>query len=252
MGFVLTTLRLGIAFLTRLPVGKLDDVGREHWRWYTASFPVCGWILGLLCLGLPAVLLQQPDAGPLHALLLAALCVSLLAYMTRGLHLDGFADVCDAFGGGYTAERRLEILKDSNVGSFAAIGLALLLLVKVAALAVALAASRIGPCVGVIVLSRLSMGVVSALSTYPRSTGTAANTVGNVAPQAVVWALLLSAPGLLWTEIFVAALVIAAVATVIKWQADRALGGVTGDVLGACCEISETAGWVAVAFQAGP
>jgi len=252
MEFALTTLRLGIAFLTRLPVGELDDVSQENWRWYTAAFPVCGWILGVLCLALPTALLRHSNATPLHALLIATLCVSLIAYMTRGLHLDGFADLCDALGGGYTAERRLEILKDSTVGSFAAVGLSLLLITKVAALAVALDASRIGPCIGVVVLSRLSMGIVSALSRYPRSTGTAAKTVGNVAPRAVAWSLFLSAPVLLWPEMLGVALVVTAAAALIKWQADRALGGVTGDVLGACCEICETAGFMTVAFMACP
>ena len=64
----------------------------------------------------------------------AALLVAVLAVATRGLHLDGLMDVCDGLFGGYTPERRLEIMRDSHVGAFAVLGAVSLLLLKYGAL----------------------------------------------------------------------------------------------------------------------
>jgi hypothetical protein len=65
----------------------------------------------------------------------ALLSTALGILLTGAFHEDGFADVCDGMGGGYTAERTLEIMKDSRVGAFGAIGIMLMLALKVAALA---------------------------------------------------------------------------------------------------------------------
>ena len=66
--------------------------------------------------------------------LTAALLLIVLAAVTRGLHLDGFMDVCDGLFGGYTPERRLEIMRDSHVGAFAVVGAVSLLILKYGAL----------------------------------------------------------------------------------------------------------------------
>jgi cobalamin synthase len=65
---------------------------------------------------------------------MAALVTGLLAWLTRGLHLDGVADLADGFGGSFEPARRLAIMKDSSTGAFGVVALVVLLLVKTASL----------------------------------------------------------------------------------------------------------------------
>src|SRR5437762_4377431 len=118
------------AFLTRLPVwrGPLRDadLGRS-----VSFFPLVGLVLGLTLTGLAAAL-----AGTVAPALIAVLLATLLAALTGALHLDGFADVFDALGGGRgDRARMLEIMRDSRIGAQGAAALTLLLIAKVAALA---------------------------------------------------------------------------------------------------------------------
>ncbi len=243
------SLRLAFGMLTRLPVGDLTSVAAQHWRLYTAAFPLVGWILALIAFAPAALLVAwHGRPSPQASFLLACISTALLAYLTRGLHLDGWADTCDALGGGFTPERRLEILKDSHIGSFGTIALCLLLLTKTAALAVLFTAGQLPGCVGVVVLSRLSMCLLSAVGEYPRKDGTAARTVGNVRPAAVGLAVAFSLPVVLAPELVPAAAAMALIVLRLRRRARHAFGGVTGDVLGACCEMCETVGYATVAI----
>src|SRR4051812_12943574 len=117
-----------LAFLTRIPVGRwvalgADDVGRG-----VAFFPVVGAAVGALA-GLAAEGLD----GPLPALVAGGLGVAAALVLTGALHLDGLADTADAFGSG-DRPRRLEIMRDSRIGSFGAAAIALAVLVEAAAL----------------------------------------------------------------------------------------------------------------------
>ena len=76
-------------------------------------YPVIGLLLGLLLVGIER---GAREVFPVY--LTAVLLLVLLVALTRGLHLDGFMDVCDGLFGGYTRERRLEIMWDSHVGAF--------------------------------------------------------------------------------------------------------------------------------------
>lgn len=88
-----------------------------------------GLLLGLLLVGV------ERGAGEIFPLyLVAALLLATLTLVTRGLHLDGLMDVCDGLFGGYTPQRRLEIMRDSHVGAFAVVGAASLLILKYGAL----------------------------------------------------------------------------------------------------------------------
>ena len=94
-----------------------------------ACFPIVGLLVGLVtCL---MVLLLQAVMPPL---LLAAWACAFMAFVTRGFHLDGLADLADGFGGGYTPERRLEIMKDSATGAFGSLALVLAILLKTSAI----------------------------------------------------------------------------------------------------------------------
>lgn len=116
-------LQLAISFYTRIPVPKnLDYTQLPQAVLY---LPMIGWLVG----GCAAVVFY------VSALLwskLTALILSLIAtvLLTGSFHEDGFADVCDSFGGGYGKAQILTIMKDSRVGSYALVGLVLLLALK--------------------------------------------------------------------------------------------------------------------------
>lgn len=116
---------IALQFLTRLPI--------PHWvgfhpDWLSRSavfFPLVGAIVGL-CNGLVWWLCGHwlPNSVSIAVMMAASLLI------TGAFHEDGFADVCDGFGGGATRERILSIMKDSRVGAYGAMGIAMLLIVK--------------------------------------------------------------------------------------------------------------------------
>ena len=86
-------------------------------------------LLGLMLLGL-----ERGCREVFPEFLSAAILLASLVAVTRGLHLDGFMDTCDGLFGGYTRQRRLEIMRDSQVGAFGIAGAVSLLLLKYGAL----------------------------------------------------------------------------------------------------------------------
>lgn len=115
-----------LTFFTRLPSPiSSDRHGGDLLNRAARYFPLIGWIVGGMC----ALTLW------LSGLVLPA-SISILLSMVAGVittgafHEDGFADVCDGFGGGWTKERILDIMKDSRVGAYGVIGIILMLLGK--------------------------------------------------------------------------------------------------------------------------
>src|SRR5687768_16835130 len=124
------SLRLALGFLTRLPVGAAV-VDEASFGRALGWFPLVGAGLGALLLVGAWVL--EPVLAPS---LCAAALVAFWAYATGGLHLDGVADVFDAFSGGRgDRERTLEIMRDSRIGAHGAVALVLVLLTKFVAVA---------------------------------------------------------------------------------------------------------------------
>lgn len=114
-----------LMFYTRIPCPWWVDHSSDYIDKSTRYFPLIGWIVGgaaaLMLIG-SLFLFSVPMA------VLLSMAVSVL--MTGAFHEDGFADVCDGFGGGWTREKILDIMKDSRVGAFGMIGMTLLLLLK--------------------------------------------------------------------------------------------------------------------------
>lgn len=119
-----------LSFYTRCPVPAF--VHRDNAHLLPAAIrylPVVGWITGLIA-GLVYI-----GAAYLFGLPVALiLSTSATILFTGAFHEDGFADVCDGFGGGYTKERILEIMKDSRLGTYGVVGLVLAAGLKFAAL----------------------------------------------------------------------------------------------------------------------
>lgn len=118
-----------VMFYTRIPCPSWTDHSPDYINKSVRYFPIIGWIIGLLS-GL-GFLLGNLLVGPLFASLLFIL---ISVWFTGAFHEDGFADVCDGFGGGWTKEQILTIMKDSRVGTYAVVGLVLLILIKISLL----------------------------------------------------------------------------------------------------------------------
>ncbi|WKL45758.1 adenosylcobinamide-GDP ribazoletransferase [Flavobacterium pectinovorum] len=114
-----------LMFYTRIPCPKNIDHNPEYLNKATRYFPFIGWIVGsisFLTFYLFSFFLSTEIA------VIFAIIASILT--TGAFHEDGFADVCDGFGGGWTKEKILIIMKDSAIGAYGAIGLVLLFLLK--------------------------------------------------------------------------------------------------------------------------
>ncbi len=232
-------LACGFGLLTRLPVGWLVPPGmpyrpgRAVW-----TYPLAGLVVGGVTAGTLWVA-RRMGVPPLPA---AAWSVAAAVLFTGSLHEDGLADTADGFGGGDTAARRLEIMRDSRIGSYGAVALVLSLGVRVTAIA-ALPPARAWTSLLVAgALSRAAMLPVLALLPPARADGLgrmvgrvpkAASTVGAVVAVAVALACL--PPFAAVVALAVAALVGLTVAAL----AHRRIGGQTGDVLGACCGLAD-------------
>jgi adenosylcobinamide-GDP ribazoletransferase len=117
--------RAAIVFLTRVPVGGFPYV-TEDFRWAAAWFPAVGAAIGLVMAAVLAV------AAPLGPTVASWLAIGASLLVTGGFHEDGLADTADALGGGYTADRVLEILKDSRIGAFGGMALVVSLSLRAA------------------------------------------------------------------------------------------------------------------------
>lgn len=232
--------RLAVMLLTRLPLGRLAEpvpsMGAARWAFPLVGLPVglVGW--AVLALGLPGMV------G-------ATLALAAMALLTGGLHHDGLADFADGMGGRDRAQR-LEIMRDSRVGSFGAIVLIFTVLLGVAALAEA--GVSLPGILLVAMASRLLMLLALDLLPPARADGLGRGAAalgerwawGPGAAALLILALWLGAGSLAVLG------VMALTASLLGWQAKRLLGGQTGDVLGAVQLGSETAGWVALAALA--
>ncbi len=204
-----------------------------------AYFPLVGLILGLLTAGLAWA---AGDLWPPAAI--GLLAVIWLAFLTRGLHLDGLADTADAIGSNAPRERALEIMKDSRTGAYGAVALVLVLLAKsrgfeLLAEIEAWEAFILVPC-----LSRWGLCVLAVSSQYARADGGLGKAFVGAQNQ---WTLGISGPTALCAAWVLAGPVIAAWAVLgvgllsllCSAYFRRRLGGVTGDVLGAHVEVLE-------------
>lgn len=155
-----------LMFYTRIPCPSWVDYSQENLNKATRYFPLVGWIVAA---GVAFVFWLSHLIFPITISAVLAMITGVL--MTGAFHEDGFADTCDGFGGGWTKERILDIMKDSRSGAYAVIGTILLLLLKFSAL-VELGKIDIWLGVTVIILantlSRFSAVYITFFSKYVR------------------------------------------------------------------------------------
>jgi adenosylcobinamide-GDP ribazoletransferase len=251
MGFALARRDIAesLRFFTRLRLGEPSlgaplDIDRIAW-----AAPVAGVAVGLI--GALALALTTLLGLPL--LLRAGLATAALVVATGALHEDGLADVADGFGGGATRARKLEIMRDSRVGAYGAIAIALALILRVGALTAALDGGVWRASLSLMLVAALSRAAaLTPLALLPpaRAEGSGAaagrldsNALAAAWGSALVIALGLGLVALGVAHALLAALMSGAGAWLMVALARRAIGGQTGDVAGAAQQCGEIAAW---------
>jgi adenosylcobinamide-GDP ribazoletransferase len=234
-----TDLKISVLFCTRLPLAhaapiESHDVARASW-----AFPIVGALLG----GASALVYWSAAQLGLPPAPAAALAVTTTLLATGCLHEDGLADTADGLGGGRDRAHKLEIMRDSRLGTYGASALAMSLLLRWSALtaignpasvALALIAAHAAaratlPAVMRIVPPARPDGLSARVGRPPSESAATAGVLGTI----VLWLAL----GPAATMIGVALLVLAAV--LMAWMSERQIGGLTGDVLGALEQVNE-------------
>ncbi|MGA2193355.1 MAG: adenosylcobinamide-GDP ribazoletransferase [Nitrospirota bacterium] len=226
-----------VGFLTVLPVSR-KSVGPERIASATLFFPLVGLLMGLF-LALADFFLK--DILPRQVI--DIFIVVFLAAITGGLHIDGLADTIDGLiGGRGDRNRTLAIMKDSRLGAMGAAGVVLLLMMKFIALDNIPTAYRPSALLLAPAAARWSQVLVSFRSKPAREGGIAA-----FIPFIEPWHLFFATAMVVATVFFIsnslgiAAFVLIALVTLgLKVFFGRAIGGITGDVIGAVNELNET------------
>ncbi len=226
---MLTEFLVALQFLTVVRLKKTLPFSETTLGRAGAFFPLVGLLLGVAVWSLDRSLSPFVPA-PLSSVFL----VAVLAVLSGGFHLDGLADSADGLLGSGERQRSLEIMKDSAIGTFGALALIAVVLLKVRSLDLLQGGYRgvallLGP-----MLSRWACVVMAYSSRPARAEGLGEFGLASVFTLAVVFSLM-EVLGLL---VFVP---LAALILGFTLYCNRRLGGVTGDTLGALGELVETA-----------
>lgn len=232
-------LKISILFCTRLPLAHSDpiegrDLARASW-----AMPIAGALVGAL----GALVYWIANRAGLSSLPAAALALAATLAATGCLHEDGLADTTDGFGGGKNREHKLEIMRDSRIGTYGTCALMISLILRWSALA-----SIADPLP---VTTALIAAHASARATLPtfmrfvpqaRSDGLSAD-AGRPPLESIVAAAFLGVItlglGLGPTAAIIGFLLLSSAVVVMAWLSLKQIGGQTGDVLGALEQINE-------------
>jgi adenosylcobinamide-GDP ribazoletransferase len=238
---MVTDLRIGISLATILPVGPtmpVDDgeVARASW-----TLPVAGLLVGVVGAAVYSMARSLDLTPGVSAMLALASTISL----TGALHEDGLADTADGLGGGKTRERRLEIMRDSRIGTYGACALVISVVLRWSALA-AIAEPRSAAIAFLLAHAAARAGLPAFMALVPpaRFDGLSARAGQPTRPSAAIavglGAVILAfgfGPG----KALFAVVLLALIGVLTAWLAIKQIGGQTGDILGTFEQLAETA-----------
>lgn len=227
-------IRRALALLTRLPVrASFPEAGSAAWVW---AFPLVGLIIGGIAVGVTVGLLAL--GLPIGAVVIG---LGLQVILTGAMHEDGLADTADGLWGGWTPERRLEIMKDSHIGTYGVLALVLALLWRWSLWGALIGLAPVALVAGAVVSRGAMVGVMAALpharaGGLSHTTGRPGKTPAMIAAgvAAGIALLCLGSIGAL-----LAMIAASAAAVGVALLARTKLGGQTGDILGATQIASE-------------
>jgi adenosylcobinamide-GDP ribazoletransferase len=231
-----------VMFYTRIPCPKWVDHSEEYLNKATRYFPLIGWIVG----GLSALILYS--AFYLFPVSIAV-ALSILAgiLLTGAFHEDGFADVCDGFGGGWTKQKILDIMKDSRVGTYGVAGLIFILSLKFFSIYELAQKDIIFCCKAIFTahsISRFAAIILRKKMQYVRENDDSkAKPIAkqNSGKDYFIAALFGLLPLLLFKNcmVFIAIVPIIIAVVYLRYYFNKWIGGYTGDCLGAAQQVTE-------------
>ncbi|NPC57570.1 adenosylcobinamide-GDP ribazoletransferase [Caenimonas soli] len=259
---------LALQYFTRVPIpgalAQWTGYSAELQRTSLAHFPGIGFLVAAVAIACYWVAAQLLPAAALTPLIAAVLSTMATLVLTGALHEDGLADTADGLGGSAERERALEIMKDSRIGSFGALALMLILLMKMGLLALmgsaggmpAVAAALFG---GHAISRGLALVVVASLphigqAATSKSIEVAARIEWPSLAVAVLWCLPALALAAELTSPAFAVVATAAAVCAVLWMRRvlvRRLQGFTGDCLGATQQLCECAFYLGAALTLG-
>lgn len=238
---------LMLQFMTTIPVKTEVNAGREDFGRALSAAPAVGLVIGLLLAGFHYLVSYLFSSG-----VCSVLTVGLYIFLTGGLHLDGLGDTADGLFSNRSRERILEIMKDSRVGTNAVIAVALVLLLNAALIssienhinAVLLlmpVTGRIGSLIGA------GASGYAGISDGPGRWSVEYCGIKEVITGLVVYLCIFASVSAIYsqTSMKASAVILAAgmlpplTAFLLARLLGRKLGGVTGDILGAVCELNQ-------------
>lgn len=243
---MLKTLFLAMQFLTRLPVSSSNEMPDEAHGRMVLFYPLVGLLIGLL------LNLVYYFIGSTSSLLQAALLLMVWVAITGALHIDGLADLADAWVGGHgDKERTLEIMKDPRSGPMAVTVVVLLLLIKFAALESLLSSGVWSALLLVPLIGRAGLVASLLYLPYVRPEGLGAMQAFHLpkdqARNILFASLLFCSLFWGWDTLLVLLAVFSCFMLLRQNLIDR-LGGLTGDAAGAICELLEVTALVTLAL----
>lgn len=226
-----------VMFLTRIPVPAWVGHSQENLERSSRYLPAIGWIVG----GISASVFYFASlVFSRETSVILALAAGVL--LTGAFHEDGFADFCDGFGGGWTRERILEIMKDSRIGAFGTTGLVFLFLLKFHLILEA-GSSRIPwLLISAHTVSRLTPCLITSIVPYAREEGMAKPVAKGMRKRDLFFAAATAVVPLLWMPrpyLLVPVCAVLLTGILFSLYIKKWIGGFTGDCLGAAQQISE-------------
>jgi len=228
-----------IMFYTRIPVPRWVNHDAGYLNKATKYFPLIGWVAGIV-----ATLVFMATNYLFSPSIAIILSMAASVLLTGAFHEDGFADVCDGFGGGWTKEKILLIMKDSRVGAYGVIGLIFMLSAKFYLLSSFTASQLPFVLIAAHALSRWAAATFLLTHQYVRENED--SKARPVAKQFLVAHFLIASlfgilPLLLLKNVYVFLLIIPVYTMKIYlgWYFKKWIGGYTGDCLGATQQLCE-------------
>jgi len=250
-------LSAAFTFLTRLPLGALASHDPADLPRSAAYFPVVGAVVGAI--GAVVLVLGLRLWMPMIAVLLS---VCATVWVTGAFHEDALADSLDGFGGGWSRDQVLAIMKDSRVGSYALIGMILVVAVKVAALtSIAQTTDALHAAAGLVAAHTLgrwsSLPLIRAYPYVRQSMDGDRASAGRPFVASVTTARIVAGTVLTIAIVGVSlahrAWIAGLVSVIVTWIAGRyfarRIGGITGDALGAANQAVEVCVYLALAAR---
>lgn len=237
MNSVAKQFALCLVFFTRIRLPAVLDLSSVTLASGVWAFPLVGLLVG----GVGAAILWGGQQIGLSALVTAFLVVAAQVWFTGGLHEDGLADSADGMASHRSKEEKLAILRDSHIGTFGVLALIVVLGLRVSLLT---ELQNVHALLLAALMSRLGMALLMFISPQARSEGLSA-VAGTPKPFAITAAFfmaILSGVYLVGAPVTLGVFVLLLSAVwAMKQLAMQHFGGITGDVIGACQQLSEVA-----------